>query len=146
MLIKQIFLGIIGISGGAAAAAGVFALITTIGVVPRMAGKTHTGNHVRMYETAIVLGGVLGSVYYTVAPQLNMSTISGNSVLGISGIFVGIFVGAMATALAETLNVTAIFSRRLKLVKGMGLIIISLALGKALGSLFQFWMSWAKTN
>ena len=41
-VLKYIFLILFGIGGGVTISAGVFALITTIGIVPRMAEKTET--------------------------------------------------------------------------------------------------------
>ena len=41
---------LVGLSAGAAASAGVFALITVIGILPRWAGHTRTARHVSLYE------------------------------------------------------------------------------------------------
>ena len=49
-VLKYIFLILFGIGGGVTISAGVFALITTIGIVPRMAEKTETQEHLRIYE------------------------------------------------------------------------------------------------
>lgn len=40
-------------------AAGVFALITTTGVMTRFAEKTHTAKYVRQYENAVAFGAIL---------------------------------------------------------------------------------------
>ena len=45
-------------------------------------------------------------------------------------------------ALAELLNVFPVFTRRLNLTKGTSWIVVSLALGKTLGSLMQFYKGW----
>ena len=55
-VIRQVIVFLTGIAGGMTTAAGVFALITVIGMIPRMAGVTRTGHRVRIYETAIALG------------------------------------------------------------------------------------------
>ena len=39
---------LVGLSAGAAASAGVFALITVIGILPRWAGHTRTARHVSL--------------------------------------------------------------------------------------------------
>ena len=39
---RLLVLAVIGASGGAAVSAGIVALITTIGVVARLVGKSHT--------------------------------------------------------------------------------------------------------
>ncbi len=58
------------------------------------------------------------------------------------GLFSGIFVGCMVMALAEILNVIPIFTRRIKVTSGLSFIIISIALGKIIGSWFQFFSGW----
>jgi stage V sporulation protein AB len=146
MWIKLIFLAGIGLSAGIAVAAGVFALITTIGVVPRLIGKTKTTPFVHLYEWAIVLGGGVGNLWYLLAGDWGLSWWPGNLFLGAYGLFSGIFVGCLATSLAEALNTTAILMRRLKLTRGLGYLVFSLALGKLCGSLWQFFFHMAKTS
>ena len=58
MWIKQIFLGILGISGGFAVAGGLFALLIALGVISRFAGKTHTAQYIFYYEDATAIGGI----------------------------------------------------------------------------------------
>ena len=57
----QALLGLFGLAGGMVTAAGVFALITVIGIIPRLAGRSRTGARIHTYETAICLGGILGN-------------------------------------------------------------------------------------
>jgi len=135
-------MGIIGFSAGMIVSAGVIALITSVGVLPRLAGKTHTARHIRVYETCITIGGTLGVLQFILNLHFGIGGIGGYIISGIFGIFAGIFTGCLATALAETLNTTAIYSRRIKLVKGIGFIVLSLALGKALGAILQFSLGW----
>lgn len=138
MWASQILCGIFGLSCGLIVAGGVFALITSIGVVPRMAGKSHTGNYVKIYEMSILLGGSLGNIVFLYKLNIDL----GNIFVGLYGLFAGVFVGCLATSLAETLNTTAVFSRRIKLVKGMGFIILFLSLGKLFGSMLFFYKHW----
>ena len=135
---KEILLGIAGLGSGFIVAAGVFALVSSVGVVTRMAGVTHTGKYVRIYEDCIVLGAALGnliSVY-------NMQIPIGELGLAIYGIASGIFVGVLAISLAESINATAVFTRRSMLKRGLAAIVIALALGKGAGSLLLFFMRW----
>lgn len=138
MWIRYILLGISGLAAGVLVAAGVFALITSIGVIPRMADKSRTASHIRKYETAVILGGVWGNLLniYHIPMQL------GTWVMVLFGAFAGIFVGCLATALAESLNTTAIFSRRVRLHRGMGVIILCVALGKCAASMIFFYLGW----
>lgn len=134
MWITNSILILLGILFGFGISAAVFALITSIGIVPRLAGKTHTAKYVRIYETAILLGGALCNIFFIYNPGVTLPYF----LLGIIGIFFGIYVGCLATALAEALNVTAVFSRRLKLHNGLGYIILFFALGKMFGSFLYF--------
>lgn len=145
MYCKQLMMAVLGLTAGITTAGGVFALITSIGVIPRMAGKTHTGSCVQWYEMAVILGGTIGNIFYLWQITLHTNGI-GICFLFLYGLASGIYVGTLATALAEMLNTTAIFTRRMKLVGGFGTIVFCMALGKLLGSLVQFWLQMAKTS
>ena len=139
MVIAQYCLLIImGFSAGTLIAAGVFALITSTGVVTRMADKTHTAHFVKGYETAIMIGGIWWNLFWVFDIYLNMSVENARILQVFMGVFQGIFVGCLAVSLAETLNGTAVFSRRAKLYRGLGTIILFTALGKAIHSMIQF--------
>ena len=60
---QQLWLAVIGLSAGAVVAGGVFSFIIGLGVVSDFADRTHTGEHIRLYEDAIALGGILGTVF-----------------------------------------------------------------------------------
>lgn len=137
MWITNFLLILLGIFFGFGISAAVFALITSIGIVPRLAGKTGTAKYVRVYETAILLGGALCNAFFIYNPVFNLPYF----LLAIIGIFFGIYVGCLATALAEALNVTAVFSRRLRLHNGLGYIILFFALGKMAGSFLYFFQN-----
>ena len=53
MWMKNIFLAILGLSAGITAAGGLFSFIIGLGVVSDFADRTHTGEHVMLYEDAI---------------------------------------------------------------------------------------------
>lgn len=133
-LITSLILIIIGLASGTAIAAGIFALITKIGVITQIAHKTKTSDYVKVYETAVLTGGVIGTLLTIFHFQMALPIIF----IGISGLCYGIFLGCLSTALAETLDVTAIFTRRLKLHTGIPFIVLSMALGKTLGSLLYY--------
>ena len=133
-MLSDILMAIIGLLGGATVAAGVFALITTINIIPRFAHVTRTKDFLLGYETSILCGGVFGSLM-TTSPLA--FTLPSWTVI-IFGLFSGIFVGALAITLAETLDVSTIFARRLRLHTGIPWIILCLALGKIVGSLLYF--------
>ena len=107
-----------------------------LGIIPRFAGITHTANHILLYETCLMLGSFLGNL----VSVYEFSLPFGKIFLGIMALCFGIFLGSWIIALGEVVNVFAIMSRRLGLKKGTALIILSIALGKILGSLLQFFL------
>ena len=63
----------------------------------------------------------------------------GRALLTIFGFTAGIFVGCLSVALAEILDVFPIFFRRLQLKENCGtVLLVMMALGKMIGSLFFF--------
>ena len=137
MLIKNFILMIIGVSGGTVIAAGIFAFITMIGVFPRLASRTNTSAYIYHYETAIIAGGITGNLLTVF--QWNIPVI-GQTGLLLFGLFSGIYVGCLAMALAENLKVIPVLVQRTKLKQGLPWMITALALGKAMGSFYQFYM------
>ena len=142
MWVKEVFLAIIGLSAGLIVAGGLFAFLSSLGVVSDIADRTHTGAHVLLYEDATILGGILGNLFFIYRVQIFSSEWVGVYVQSVFGIFAGIFVGCWAMSLAETVNVFPIFIRRVKLVKCVPYIILSLAIGKGIGSCIYFFQGW----
>lgn len=134
-ILQQMALIFIGLSAGGVIAAGVFAFLAIIGVFPRLIGKTGTQRHILLYETVIILGGVLGNLSDIYEFPIHWG---GNLFLGIFGLSVGIFVGCLAMSLAETLKALPTINRRIRLAVGLQYIILSLGLGKLVGSLIFF--------
>ena len=62
MWIKHLFLGFIGLASGVGVAAGTFAFIIVIGVVPRMIAKCNRAESTILFENMIVLGGILAQL------------------------------------------------------------------------------------
>ena len=133
-------LALLGLSAGITAAGGLFSFIIGLGVVSDFADRTHTGEHVMLYEDAIALGGSVGAVISVY--QLALPYAIGKVLIPVVGIFSGIFVGCWAMALTEMLNLFPIFIRRIQVVRGTAAMIIGIALGKGLGALLFFWKRW----
>lgn len=131
---KAMFLGFVGLCFGITIASGVVAFIISLGIVPRYAGITKTADRVQLYEDSSVLGAVLGNLWYLYQGKLPF----GPSGLAVYGIFSGIFLGSWIVALGEVVDIYAILVRRMGLVKGIGLVILSMAFGKVIGSLYFF--------
>lgn len=63
MWAAQILLAIIGLSAGVAVAGGLFSFVIGLGVVSDFADRTHTGEHILLYEDSVALGGILGNIF-----------------------------------------------------------------------------------
>lgn len=125
---------LIGLSAGAAASAGVFALITVIGILPRWAGHTRTAHHVSLYEWSVILGGTAGNLIFLLQPSL-----PGKEILeAVAGLFMGIFVGGLIMSLAEVLDVFPILLRRVRIQSGIPWMVLSIGIGKMLGAYLYF--------
>lgn len=134
----QVLLALIGFGAGVGVAGGLFSFIIGLGVISDFADRTHTGDKVLLYEECVALGGLLGnlmSVYQFPIPY-------GAFLVPIFGLVSGIFVGCWSMALAEILNIFPIFIRRVKLLKSIPYIIVSMAFGKGIGAFIFYFNRW----
>lgn len=150
---KEILLAVIGASYGMLAAAGVFTVLVAVGLIPRFAGKMHTARKVILFEEMVIFGTVTGSFcsiferysqfaafFQNRYPQYMSTWLGlGNLLQAVVGIFSGMFIGCLALAIAEMLDSIPIFTRRISFRHGIGLAVLSMAVGKLCGSLFYFW-------
>lgn len=136
MFYKYIFLIIIGVTAGFVIAAGIFAFITLIGVLTRLAIRTNTANQILLYEDIVVLGAAIGNAILLFEIKIPIGTIG----LIIFGLFSGSFIGCLAVALEEVLQVFPVLIYRIRLKKGISVIVLSLALGKGIGALYQLFL------
>jgi stage V sporulation protein AB len=123
-------------------AGAVFAFITAIGIVPRLAQKTGTQIHCRVYESSIAIGGIFG----TALGFLNFNLPAGFAGLGsvllvVISLFIGIFIGSLAMSLAEVLDVMPVLTRRGNITRGVFFFVLAIAFGKLAGSLLYFMVS-----
>ena len=152
-MLRECFLVFVGISFGLLSSAGVFTVFSTVGLVPRFAGKTHSAKEILLYENMIVLGTIIGGLV-SIWPEtwnrafMRLEEAAGapsfwlvfqNFCLIVIGLFSGMFVGCFALSIAEMLDSIPIFTRRISFRKGIGLAVCSVAAGKLFGSLFYFW-------
>ena len=115
MWAQNILLAVIGLSAGMIVACGLFSFVIELGVVSDFADRTHTGEHILLYEDSVALGGILANIFWV----FHISIPGGNILAAVFGILGGIFVGCWAMALAEMLNVFPIFIRRMKIIKSV---------------------------
>ena len=134
MIWRQIIAVAVGLTSGTVVSGAVFAFISAIGVVPRLANRTHTRRKIIIYEEAIIFGGIFGCL----TMLINFSLPMNDWLVAALSLLVGVFIGALAMSLAETLDVLPILARRLAIKKGMGWFVAALALGKLAGSLIYF--------
>lgn len=135
MLALKIFLMVIfGLAAGVGTAAGFFALIATIGLVNRYADETGTKNHIILYEEMIILGAVIGNVMFVFDIRVPLGMVG----ILLFGFLSGVFIGTFFVCLAETVKALPLLARRTNLKKGLGFLILSLALGKGAGHLLYY--------
>ena len=149
-MLSLLVLGFAGFCFGILTAAGVFTVLTAVGLVPRFVGETHSAKEVILYENLIIAGTIVGGVFSVFSDvwtagaggQNGMPTgfllILAYVFLSIAGLFAGMFVGCLALAIAEMLDSIPIFTRRISFRHGLGCMILSIALGKVCGSLLFF--------
>ena len=148
MFLKSVFMIVTGIASGLGVAAGTFAFLVVISIIPRMVQKAKLEHKIIYIENIIFRGSIFGTVLslFTWKKKL-LFTILGRSMLTIFGISAGIFVGCLAVALAEILDTFPIFFRRLHIKESFGKwMLFSMAMGKLIGSLFFFLTGYGTIN
>ncbi len=149
-----------GVSYGLLSSAGVFTVLAAVGLVPRFAGKTHTAGKIILYEEAVIFGTITGAIlsifsrycqfgawWQELYPQAEVQLhVIGSIWQAAFGLFAGMFVGCLALAIAEMLDSIPILSRRISFRHGIGLAVVSMAIGKLCGSLFYFLTEFHRTG
>ncbi|MCL1883975.1 MAG: stage V sporulation protein AB, partial [Defluviitaleaceae bacterium] len=124
-IFKHLTSVIIGVASGMVVSGAVFAFITVVGVVPRFAQKTRTQAHCKLYESALALGGILGTLVGIVQIQARLPL--GGIIVAILSICIGIFYGSLAMSLAEVLDVIPILMRRGRVQRGIFFFVLAIA-------------------
>ena len=128
---------LIGFSSGVIISGAVFAFITALGVVQRLAKKTSTERFFKLYEEIIIFGGIFG----TSTGLINYHITITKFFVAILSFLIGVFYGCLAMSLAEMLNVIPILIRRGNLKSGLKFFILSIAFGKLIGSILYYCVS-----
>ena len=95
---------------------------------------TGTTKAVFFYEEVLLFGAVAG----TILSVFDVSLPLGDIGLIIYGVIAGMFVGLLVVSLAETLKALPIFIRRVRIGSGLGIVILMVGLGKAVGHLVYY--------
>lgn len=140
MFLKSVLASVICFGAGIGVAAGTFAFILVVKVLPRMLQKAKLEHKVIYIENMVVKGVLFGTLFSLFHWKKKwLFALLGKTLLTIFGMSAGIFTGCIAIALAEILDTFPIFFRRLHLKQNFaeGLLFL-MALGKMAGSLFYF--------
>ena len=152
-MLRLAVLGVCGICFGIITSAGVFTVLSAVGLVPRFIGKTHSAKEIMHYENMIILGTTIGGLFSVLGDEIRLKELIvnrlgvamgiweavANVVLAMGGLFSGMLVGCLALAIAEMLDSIPIFTRRVSFRHGLGIVVLSMAVGKLCGSLFYFY-------
>lgn len=115
--------------------AGFVAFLAVLGVIPRLTQLTKTMKMIHLYEWAVVLGAVGGTVGSLRDPIFHTTAFITVPI----GLAAGTFVGMLAAGLTEALNVFPILAKRVRIEDRIVILIMAIVIGKIVGSLFQ-WM------
>ena len=85
MWAQNILLAVIGLSAGVIVASGLFSFVIELGVVSDFADRTHTGEHILLYEDSVALGGILANIFWV----FHISIPGGNILAAVFGILGG---------------------------------------------------------
>lgn len=148
MFLKSLFIILVGVSSGIGVAAGTFAFLLVIRVIPRMIQKAKIEHKIIFIENTVFRGIMFGTILSLFSWKRKwILTILGRSILTIFGLSAGIFVGCLSVALAEILDTFPIFFRRLSIKESFGpIMIFVMAMGKMIGSLFFFLAGYGTIN
>jgi len=130
---------VIGFSSGIVIGSAFIALLTFLGIIPRLIQLSETAHLVRLYIIPLILGLFVGTYLTFTNSSYDFST----GTLTVWGLLQGVFNGMLAAALVEVLNVFPLLSRRIGLEDYMRVLLMAVVFGKIFGSLFQ-WLYFVK--
>ncbi|MEW6244696.1 MAG: stage V sporulation protein AB [Bacillota bacterium] len=132
--VLTLFVVMLGVAEGMLVGTAWIALLSLLDVVPRLVSLTRSARWFRVYEGAIVAGGITAGIADSIAFRLTLPPV----IPAVVGLLMGFFVGLFTAALAEVLNVLPIISRRFGMKEFTGWLVVALTLGKTIGALLQF--------
>src|SRR5690625_4407181 len=125
---------LIGFSSGIVIGGAFVAILTVLGIIPRLIQLSRSKYLVNVYSVSIILGTVFGTYMSFTGITFHFHFIF----LVFWGGIHGIFNGMLAAALIEILNVFPLLSKRVGLEKYLLLLLTAIVIGKIAGSLFQW--------
>lgn len=133
---RLLWLALIGGAGGFMVSGGMYALITTLGIINRFAQDTHTASKIFLYEECVIWGATLGNVVFVTGKIVPVGIIG----LWVFGLVAGIYAGCLAVALAEVIKTIPVYMIRIRLTGGIGFVILMMAIGKCVGGIIYFFV------
>lgn len=130
---------LLGFAGGLAVGAGFVAVLTMLGIIPRLIQLSKSKKAMKTYTASVVIGTLVGTYLSFTTLTLNLP----NLFLVVWGLYHGMFIGMIAAALTEVLNVYPIIVKRIGLSNYILFFIMAIVFGKIVGSLFQ-WIIFVK--
>lgn len=125
---------IFALFAGVITAGGYFAVFSTLSIVPRFAQLSHTAKKVRLYESFMIAGAIIGNILFVFRVKIELGTV----IMCLAVLGMGVFIGSFLISLAEMVKGFPVFARRSRIKRGFGVILLILAIGKLAGSLFYF--------
>ena len=129
----------IGLSSGLIIGSAFIALLTFLGIIPRLIQLSQSSHLINIYSIPLVTGTLIGTYFTFMETSFSVSL----AALSIWGLIHGVFNGMLAAALVEVLNVFPILSRRAGIERHIRLLLMAVVFGKIFGSLFQ-WLYFSK--
>jgi stage V sporulation protein AB len=123
-----------GFSAGSLTAAGFFAVVTSVGMINRIADVSNTKQHIILLEEMIIWGAAAGNIYSLFPLKLPIGIVG----VVLYGLASGMFIGLFSVSLAENVKALPIFIRRVRIGKGLGMVILMIGLGKSVGHLIYY--------
>src|SRR5699024_5151911 len=130
---------VIGLSSGIVIGSAFLALLTFLGVIPRLMQWVKNTNNGKAFTTSLLIG----TLYGTYLTFTNSSIMFGFPFLMVWVLLQGVFNGMLIAALVEVLHVFPMISKRLGLKDKIRYLMMAVVFGKIAGSLFQ-WFYLAK--
>lgn len=133
-MFHALLLILIGLAGGLAVGSGLVAFLVVLDIIPRLTQLSRAYSKIHWLEGMLVAGAVFWTIVMIFDWRLYFFPMG----TAFIGLFAGLFVGMLAGALTEVLNVLPILAKRLHIGDFMIWLLMSMVLGKVVGSLFDW--------
>ena len=125
---------IVGLSSGIVIGGAFIALLTFLGVIPRLLQWVKDASYHRTCTVPLLTGTLCGTLFTFADITFSLPIL----VTSLWGLLQGIFNGMLAAALVEVLRVFPLLAKRIGLSVHIRLLMMAVVFGKIAGSLFQW--------